>query len=200
MQNPGDSFQELHERLRNGNDSAAEEVVDDYANRLKALARKRLPPQLAGKISASDVLQSALNTFFQRYKEGRFDSLGGRVEIWRLLADIVSKKCNRQISYYFAKCRDPGREENLEPPSDSSGLGWQAESTEAAPSEGVVLDEVEERVLERCLPRDRPIIKLIFEGLSETEIAEKTGRTVGAVERVRSRLRKLLKELRDEQL
>ena len=59
-------------RWRAGDQQAATELFSRYANRLIALARKRLSDKLAGHIDPEDVVQSVYRSFFADAREGRY--------------------------------------------------------------------------------------------------------------------------------
>ncbi len=78
---PEDS-KELLDRYRHGDDVAADALYQRYADRLLTLARSRLSRQLARRIDAEDVVQSAYRSFFIHARHGEFtaDCEG---DLWR---------------------------------------------------------------------------------------------------------------------
>jgi RNA polymerase sigma factor (sigma-70 family) len=198
MNEPPDSFQDLAARLREGRESAAEQVVREYTNRLIGLARKRLPSDITAKVDPEDVLQSALNSFFERYKDGQFDKVDSRDAFWRLLAQITARRCNRKIDEFFAECRDVRRETNFRGATDFSGPDWDAVAPDPTASEAAILAETEDKLVRESDPKDRPIVELTLKGYSVAEIAERVERSERTVERVRKRLRERLEQMRDK--
>jgi len=51
------SFDELMSRLRQGDNEAARQLFERFADRLIALARQQLSAQLRGRIDPEDVIQ-----------------------------------------------------------------------------------------------------------------------------------------------
>src|SRR5262245_60143033 len=99
------SFADLLCRLRAGDQSAAVQLVDQYARRLTALARKKLHPRILRKEDPEDVVQSALKSFFRRHGLGQFQ-LDSRQALWALLVRITLHKCGHRAEYYFAEKRN----------------------------------------------------------------------------------------------
>ena len=144
------------------------------------------------------MIQSALHSFFARYKKGQFDQLGDWNEFWRLLACITALKCNRKIEEFRAQCRDVRREVNFQVATDKSGPGWEALAPDPTASEAAMLVELVEILLRDLDPRDRQIVELALDGRRPVQIAEEVGRSERTVERVLQKLRKRLEQMRDE--
>src|SRR5947209_7362385 len=96
-------------RWRDGDQQAADLLVRRFGQRLRALARSRLPAALARQVDAEDIVQSAYRSFFAGARAGRFvvDDGGG---LWRLLAAITLHKLQRQLERHRAGKRALARE------------------------------------------------------------------------------------------
>src|SRR5260370_222460 len=70
MSSPGD--RSLFNLWRGGDEQAARELFERYADRLVALARRRLGQRMARRVDAEDRVQSVFRPFFARAKGGRF--------------------------------------------------------------------------------------------------------------------------------
>jgi RNA polymerase sigma-70 factor (ECF subfamily) len=103
------AFEALMARLRNGDQDAAGEVFQRFAQRLIALARSRLDRQVRQKVDPEDVMQSALKSFFWRQAQGEYD-LANWDSLWSLLTVITLRKCGYRVRHFRAACRDVQRE------------------------------------------------------------------------------------------
>src|SRR5438067_192126 len=106
---PDDSFQDLMQRLRGGDEVAATILFQRFARRLIGLARHQLDQRLRGKLDAEDVVQSVFKSFFPRFADGCFE-LDGWEDLWALLTVITLRKCGRRVEYFRARRRDVRRE------------------------------------------------------------------------------------------
>jgi RNA polymerase sigma-70 factor (ECF subfamily) len=112
-----DSFLALMDRLQAGDQSAAQQIFDEFSCRLVALARKRLSAPILKKEDPEDVLQSVFNSFFRRHAEGQFD-LGCWQSLWQILVIITLRKCGHRLEYYQALRRNVYRE--VTPPASEA--------------------------------------------------------------------------------
>src|SRR5262245_3382441 len=134
---PGD----LVARCRAGDQAAAAELFERYADRLVALARSRLSAKVAGRVDAEDVVQSAYRSFFTGAKNGRYDPQRGG-DLWRLLLAITLHKLYRQVRQHQRQKRDVDRE--LRPGPGLVDLQAHMRTNAPSPVEAVVLaDELE---------------------------------------------------------
>jgi RNA polymerase sigma-70 factor (ECF subfamily) len=195
-----ESFPELMDRLRSGEDEAAREVFARFAARLVALARRHLDARLAVKVDPEDVVQSAYKSFFIRQRAGTLE-VGNWDSLWGVLTLITVRKCADRAAYYKADKRDVGRE--LSGGSTDSSPGAAAEialDREPMPEEASVLAETVEALFRAVDdPDERAILELSLQGFTAAEISESLGRAERSVRRLRERIRKRLERLRDEE-
>src|SRR5262245_47150683 len=109
---------DLVARWRAGDEAAAAELFERYADRLIALARSRLSAKVAGRVDPEDVVQSAYRSFFAGVRNGRYDLERGG-DVWRLLLAITLHKLYRQVQQHQRQKRSLDREHRL---SDNPGL------------------------------------------------------------------------------
>jgi DNA-directed RNA polymerase specialized sigma24 family protein len=178
-----DSFVDVIARLRRSDEDAAAEIFSRFARRLIGLARRRLEGWCRGKIDPEDVLQSAMGSFFVRNARVQFE-LRDWDSLWSLLVQITLRKCGRRIEAITAKRRDARREVGPRVSDEESCLQWEAIAPEPTPEEAASLIETMERLL---LALDDPELQQIarwkLEGLTDEEIAGRTGRVVRTIER-----------------
>lgn len=194
-----DSFAELMDRLRSGEDGAAREVFTRFSGRLVGLARRHLDARLAVKVDPEDVVQSAYKSFFVRQRDGGLD-VGTWDNLWGVLTMITLRKCADRAAYYRAGKRDVAREiaggtkDDENAPVDDLAL-----DREPSPDEAAVLAETVEalfRVVDD--PDERAILELSLQGHSAAEISERLGRAERSVRRLRERVRKRLERMQAE--
>jgi RNA polymerase sigma-70 factor (ECF subfamily) len=194
-----DSFPDLMDRLRSGEDEAARDVFARFATRLVGLARRHLDARLAVKVDAEDVVQSAYKSFFIRQRDGTLEICNWD-GLWGVLTMITLRKCADRAAYYRAGKRDVTRE--LAPRSDDSSPDVAADiaiDREPSPDEAAVLAETVEALFKATDdPDERAILELSLQGFTATEISESLGRAERSVRRLRERVRKRLERMRDD--
>jgi len=183
------SFDNLMAQLRDGQNEAAAQVFQRYANRLIELARRQLDPKLLQKVDPEDVMQSVFRSFLIRNAAGQFAEFQSWENIWAMLVVMTQRKCGRRTDYFHTARRDVRRELPASMPGqDSSGnLGLTAE--EPTPSEAAMLTETIEQLMSELPARQRDIVTLSLQGYQPAEISTQlrcTERTVyRALERVK---------------
>jgi RNA polymerase sigma-70 factor (ECF subfamily) len=96
-------------KLRKGDELAAAQLYQRYADRLKALAQKNTGRDLANRFDSEDVIQSVFRCFFERARNGLYDVPSGG-DLWPLLLVIALQKVRSYGTYHRAGCRDVRRE------------------------------------------------------------------------------------------
>ena len=157
-----------------GEDEAASELYRRYAPRLFALAKKRWPAVLGGRLDPDDIIQSVFRTFFDHSREGLYH-VAESGDLWSLLAVIVVNKIRVQQTRQFAAKRDVRRTQG----GDSAE--WDEISAANDDSQmSLIIDELLE-----SLPSDhRRVIELRLEGHDVATVAETIGRSKRSVERL----------------
>ena len=148
-------FDATLERLRSGDEGAAEEVFRHFLRRLIVLAGKQFDARLRERADVEDAVLSAFRTFFSRAGRGEFD-LTGWGQLWSLLAVITLRKCARRQRALKAARRDPSREAEAR---GVEGLAlWQVPDPSPSPVEVAIVSETIEELLQearRRRPADR---------------------------------------------
>ena len=171
---PDDSFAALATRLQADDPSAARAVVARFAGRLIALAAQRLGHRLAGKEDPEDAVQSALRSFFTRFRAGQFDVPNWN-SLWGLLATITLRKCENRLVHYRAARRDLARESALPDHADLD--------RDPTPDEAATLADTLGTLLATLSPRDREILSRHLAGDEPPAIAAAVGRSERTVRR-----------------
>jgi len=178
----------LLERLRDGDDSAAEAICARYFHRLTLLARSRLSARLARRTDPEDIVQSVYRSFFAGVREGRY-TLGRGGDLWRLLASITKHKLLRQVRHQGADRRSIDRECSLDQVGEG---GLPDREREPTPEEALALADELERVFALLDAFGRRVLELRLQGLQIATIAADTGRAERSVRRALARIRELL--------
>jgi RNA polymerase sigma-70 factor (ECF subfamily) len=187
-----DSFPDLLERVRSGDEDAAEEIVQRFTVRLVALARKRIEPLIRTKDDPEDVLQSVYRSFFARARDGQFE-LDSWSDLWALLARITVRKCGHHIAYFFAARRDARRDQEPFSGNEGSAAELQGIAREPTPVEAAMLAEtLEDLMVALDDSRRRQILTLRLQGHSFAEISRHVGRSEQTVHRVLEQARRWL--------
>ena len=189
------SFDEVMQRLRQGDQDAAAEVFARFAHRLMGLARSRLNATIRGKVDPEDVMQSVFNSFFRRQAEERFEFVDWG-SLWALLALITIRKCGHRIEHFGAASRDVGREISFTPLTDESSASWAAVATEPSPSQAAILTETVEQLMRPLNDSERQMLSLSLQGYTPAEIAPEVTRSERTVRRVLERVRGQLERMR----
>src|SRR5262245_35006832 len=189
-----DSFAILMAGLRAGQDEAAREVFERYAQALTALARQRLKGSVQKRGDPEDVVQSVYRSFFRRHDEGQY-AIADWKSLWGLLTVITLRKCLNQNLYHQRKRRQVGREIPLGGSEGGDPLAWAAVAPEPTPEEAAVLTETVERLLGDLELPERQVIELSLQGYTAPEIKQQLGRSERTVRRVREYVRLRLERM-----
>jgi RNA polymerase sigma-70 factor (ECF subfamily) len=166
-------------RLRAGDQTALAILFDRHRPKLQRMIQLRLDHRLAGRVSASDVLQEAyidalkrLDHYFEKPDQPFFGWL--RLVVGQRLADVRRE--------HLAQKRDAGKDVSIHPAgpgTDSGCLAAFLVGHLSSPSGVAVKHEAFtrlEQALEQMDPLDREVLALRhFEELSNTETAELLG-------------------------
>jgi DNA-directed RNA polymerase specialized sigma24 family protein len=182
--NKGSVTRALDDLKVGGNvDVAAGKLWDHAFNKLIHMARSMLRNAPRGAADEEDVALSALQTLCDGVANGQFPDLDSRDNLWRVLYTITLRKVLARRAHETAQRRDAGRivDADIEALVDH----------EPAPELAVML--VDELRFRLSLLRDdslRQVAKLILEGSSNHEIAERLNCHVRTIERKRDLIRR----------
>src|SRR5262245_16443138 len=171
-----------------GDEDAARELFDRYAEQLVTLARKRISQRLASRIDPEDIVQSVFRTFFHRAKQGQFH-LEEPDDVCKLLARITVHKTFRQIAFHKRAKRDATQETGHG--DDAQDMLLKLMTGEPSPEETANFLDTLQHFLDRLEPEDRKILELRMEGYSNVEIAAKLGISDRKIRRNMEKVREL---------
>ena len=184
-----DDVRQWLDQLQQGEPEAAQRVWEQYFAQLVRLAQRKmgtLPRRVADE---EDVALSAMNSFVQVARAGKFPRLDDESDLWRLLVTITARKVTAQRRRHFAARRSGGKVRGesifLQGDNDRQMGGIAAVPGEIATPAFAAQVADECRVLFEKLddPLLRDIARWKMEGFSNEEIAVKLGRTERTIER-----------------
>jgi RNA polymerase sigma-70 factor (ECF subfamily) len=181
----------LVELWRAGDENAARQLFDAYAERLVALARRRISQRLAGRVDPEDIVQSVFRTFFEHAKEGQF-RIEEQDDLCKLLMRITVHKTLRKVAYHRAAKRDLRQElgHGQEPQEQLQKLL----DREPTPEEAVTFLDLLEHFLGRLRPQERQIVEMRLQGCNNDDICQKLGIYDRKIRRVIEHVRCLAEE------
>lgn len=169
----------LLEKLKQGDLSAAEQILVVYEPYLRMVIRRYLPGRLRAKFDSLDVVQSVWVHVLHGLRASRWQFMD-TPHLRAFLVRLARRRLTSRLRHYRAalQCEQPG-ETDLE-----------ALSAPAHPSPNAVAqaNELWERILSLCPPEHHTLLHLRRAGLSLVEIASQTGMHEGSVRRVLRRL------------
>jgi DNA-directed RNA polymerase specialized sigma24 family protein len=177
------------EQLQQGEPEAAQRVWEQYFGQLVRVAQRKMGSLPRRAADEEDVALSAMNSFVQGARGGKFPRLDDESDLWRLLVTITARKVSAQRRRHFAARRSGGkvRGESIFLQGDNDqqmgGIGTVPGEIATPAFAAQVADEC--RVLFEKLddPLLRDIARWKMEGFSNDEIATKLGRTERTIER-----------------
>jgi RNA polymerase sigma-70 factor (ECF subfamily) len=195
-----ESLHELLGRCRAGEEAARARLFERYRPYLKVLARAQLGRHLQARCDPSDLVQQAL---LEAHRD--FGAFQGQVEAEFLawLRRILAHNLFNEARRYATRQRDTAREVSL----DGMRAGVERSSLALArclvagglsPSQDAVRREAAVQLanaLSRLPEQYQTVLVLrVFEELSAEEVAERMGRTAGAVRMLQMRALAALRE------
>ncbi len=129
-----DPFDRLVVGLRAGEAWAIKEFCDRFGEPLERIADRKLPAGLRRRLGPEDVVQSACCTFFRRVRLGEFN-LPDAASLWHLLCAITLNKVTEKARFHLRQKRSLGREEDVNPATGESGVGFDPASSTPQPDE-----------------------------------------------------------------
>lgn len=173
-------------RIRDGDESAARELLARYESQVRLVVRRQLPRLLRSRFDSIDFLQSVWATFFRRLRAGpeRFEDPRFLVSF---LARVAKNKIIDEYRRAASRRQDIRREEPLSPAGQPSR---ELVADQDSASELAEANEAYDR-LNDLLPEDRRgLLGLKLTGLSNRDIADRLGLSERTIRRVLEDLRR----------
>ena len=179
------------ELWRAGNEGAARQLFEAYAEKLMALARRRISQRLASRLDPEDIVQSVFRTFFHRAREGEF-SFHDQDDLAKLLVRITVHKTLRKVAFHKAEKRNAVRETGQG--AESQACWEELLDAEPSPDEAVTFLDQLENFLSQLQPMERQILEMRLQGYTNDEISEKLNIYDRKIRRVLERVRALAEQ------
>ena len=185
MSETGNEFAELMQRLRDGSEDAARELLDRYGQHILRVVRRKLSRELRSKFDSVDFVQAVWASFFADAPNRRgFD----RPEA--LIAFLVTLAQNKVVDAVRQRMQTQKRNINRERALDGSvAVEAQGLATrEPSPSQVAVANDEWRRLLADLPARYQRMLVLLREGHTQKDIAKELGVNEKTVRRVLEKL------------
>jgi RNA polymerase sigma-70 factor (ECF subfamily) len=172
----GSEFRVLMDRVRAGDEAAAETLVRAYEPEIRRIVRVRLNNSKMRKLVDSvDICQSVLANFFVRAALGQFE-LDSPQKLLKLLATMACNKFNDQIRKQRADKRGQGKDAV----NDTQVLRG-LEASEPGPAKLAALREILEIVRSHLTPEERYLVEHRLQGREWASLGAELKMTPDAV-------------------
>lgn len=169
--------------LQSGEPDVLHRFYAKFGPMLRAVAAKRVSPQLQRRFDADDVVQSTFRTFFRRAQGGDF-LFEDNQRLWSLLCAITLTKLREKARFHQRQSRSAEREQ----PDCFNGSGTTgADSLPAdgpAPEAALEFSEELEHILSDLDEPERRLIDLKLQDRTNDEAAEALGVSERTVRRM----------------
>jgi RNA polymerase sigma-70 factor (ECF subfamily) len=181
MATSDEAFQDLLQRIRNGDEAAAQQLVTDYGPHILRVVRRRLIRQLRNQFDSVDFEQSVWGTFFQTPPDQcTFDSPEA------LIAYLENMARNKVIRAYRRNLktqkRDFGNIKSLDKPGPTQASRVPAQ--QPTPSQCAIADDQFRQMLQRLPPQQQRVLCLLRLGYTPQEAAQQVGVHIKTVRRL----------------
>ena len=168
-------FDALLDRLRQGDEDAARELIERFGDAVRREIRFRLrDSRLHRVVGDSDVFQSAVSRFLWGLRLSKFD-VASPPEMLGLLRTIAERRVCRAARFWGAQCRDLKRTGDVADVSDTALI-----AADPTPSKQVSEKELIAEALARLPEQTRQMVQWRQDGLGWAEIAQRLGGTATA--------------------
>jgi RNA polymerase sigma factor (sigma-70 family) len=169
----GSSFTALLEQVRNGDQEAASQLVEEFEPVVRRELRFLLRDNRARlELDSMDISQSVLSNFFVRVATRQYD-LNEPVDLVKLLATMTRNKVAEKLRNQHRQRRDSRR-------TVLGVEGMALASADPTPSRVLAGKEILELVRRSLSGEERRLVDLRAQGLSWEEIADSLGGSADA--------------------
>jgi RNA polymerase sigma-70 factor (ECF subfamily) len=185
-----DYLDQLIDRLNDGDAAAAERAFLAYEPYLRMAVRRQLTGPLRSKLDTMDIVQSVWADLLCGFRESGW-RFADRAHLRAFLVRVTRNRLvDRQRQHHRAIEREQPLARTL--PNELP------RSRQPRPSEVAQGHELWERILAKCPPQHREILRLRRQGLPLAEIAERSGLHEGSVRRILYNIARRLPDTRTE--
>lgn len=186
--NPPESpeIREFLERIQQGDQEAARELLSRYEPEVRLVVRRQLPRLLRSRFDSLDFLQSVWGSFFRRVRDGATAFEDSR----HLVAFLARAAKNKVIDEYRRAASQKQDMHREEPLWNDQGTPRELPAGGDTPSQLAQAAEVFGQLRELLPEERRVVLELKAQDLSSREIAIKLGVSERTVQRVIEDLRR----------
>ena len=191
-----ESITQWIDRLKDGQNEAAEQWWDRYFHRLVQLASRRLASAPPRDADEEDVAISVFDSLCGGAAAGRFDHPQGRDDLWKLLTAITATKTVDQIRQRSAMSRNEnqvrGDSVSVNQAGDDATEQEPVTNLAMTPDFLVIMNQ-QCRQLFGALPdsSQQEVARLKLDGFTNQQIAAQMGITIRSVERKLNLIREI---------
>lgn len=189
------TFEQLLERVAQGSEEAAWQIVEQYSPNILRAVRQTMPDVIRPKLDSIDIVQSVWASLLLRS-----DGISDLDTPERFVAYLISMAKRKVLATYRhytrVASRSVYREQQLTD-ADSSLDGIQpglAVSRDGTASAVASVREAWARTMKGCSPQETDIVKLRLSGLSDSQIAGQLNISERTVRRVLEKLASVIQK------
>lgn len=201
----------LMQRVRKGNEEAAQQLWERYADQIVDVARRSLKNSSRRVQDEEDVAMIAFKSLLAGITSGKFPELDHRDQLWRLIMVITTRKAAAVIEKDHRQKRGGGEVRGdsavmqRDPEEVGSGEGSGAGGFDRLTSEkpapdiaAIMADQMEQLLLSLPDETAQQIAALKMEGFTHEEIAKRIDVNTRTVERRLRQIRELWQRIMDD--
>ena len=182
-----EEFRALVNRIRDGSEEAARELLEKYGSYVLRAVRRNLSRRLRTRFDSQDFVQAVWATIFENREQiAEFEKPEALIAF---LVTVASRKVNYEFRRHLQyQKNNMNRVRSFE---STAMTGQVAVAHDPSPSEIAISNEQWDRIIRDQPPHYRKILELRIAGASQTEIAEQ-------LEINERTVRRVIKKLTDE--
>lgn len=162
-------FRRAMNSLRNGDENAAWDLIEQYEHHLKRVVRRRLDERMRSKFDSVDFVQMVWTSFFRH--PSRVVSFDEPEQLIKYLVQVAKHKVIQEYRRRLQTQKyDVTKEQSM---NDSRGGGVGAPVTAETPSEIAMARERWTNLMSNQSERNRQIVRMRIGGATYQEIGEK---------------------------
>jgi RNA polymerase sigma factor (sigma-70 family) len=190
------------EKIRTGDEDAAQLLWDRYAEDIMDVARRTMKDAPKRVEDEEDVAVIAFKSLLAGIVAGRFPELDRREQLWRLMIVITTRKAAASIEKASRQKRGGGKvrgDSAMIEPDESLSAGFdRLPSEKPTPQVAAAIADEAQNLLATLDETSQRIAALKMEGYTHEEVAEKLGVNVRTVERRLKAIREQWQKIVDE--
>lgn len=168
---------ELLSQWQNGEEAAAAEFHQRYADKLFSLVKRNLAARFAARFDAEDVVQSVMRTLFRQVRAGSVPPKDSQ-DLWRFLSTVALNKVRNRVRQESAQKRDVSKTIG-----DADAIAAIYEPNEHDAVELIDFLEILAKSLE---PAVAQVLQMLLDGVTEDDIAEQMNLTTRTIRRYKN--------------